>query len=70
MIVGYVYGLFKLLIGTHVAKNYENASSCTKLLFLDDLTLEVVKHLQGASSNSHQRKTSRDSEGSDDRMRS
>ena len=53
VVVGYVYGLLKLLIGAHVAMNFENASGFTKLLFLDDLTYEVVKHFKGASSPSH-----------------
>ena len=44
LILGYIYGVLKLLVSTHVAINKSKSGKCIKILFLDLLTLKVVNY--------------------------
>ena len=48
LIIGLIYGVLKLLVGSYVAMNKKNSGSCIKILFLDVLTDDIVGHFDTA----------------------
>ena len=48
VVVGYLYGVLKLLVGAHVGMKSDKSRGCIKFLFLDALVKEIVEHLEGS----------------------